>query len=49
VNARLQGVEPINPEAATRSVFKVLGENVTDTEIAHVRDMLPKRIQTFFS
>jgi uncharacterized protein (DUF2267 family) len=49
VSTRLQGVEPINPEAATRSVFKVIKENVTDTEVAHVRDMLPKRLQAFFS
>jgi uncharacterized protein (DUF2267 family) len=49
VSTRLRGVEPINPEAATRSVFKVIKENVTDTEVAHVRDMLPKRLQAFFS
>jgi uncharacterized protein (DUF2267 family) len=48
VSARLQGIEPINSEAATRSVFKVIKENVTDTEVAHVRDMLPKQIQTLF-
>jgi hypothetical protein len=30
-------------------VFKVIKENVTDTEVAHVRDMLPKRLQAFFS
>jgi uncharacterized protein (DUF2267 family) len=48
VSARLQGIEPINSEAATRSVFKVIKENVTDTEVAHVRDMLPKQLQTLF-
>jgi uncharacterized protein (DUF2267 family) len=46
VSTRLRGVDP---EAATRSVFKVIKENVTDTEVAHVRDMLPKRLQAFFS
>ena len=49
VNARLQGVEPINPEVAARSVFKVLQQNVTDTELAHVRHMLPRQIQALFS
>jgi uncharacterized protein (DUF2267 family) len=48
VSARLQGIEPINSEAATRSVFKVIKENVTDTEVAHVRDMLPKQLQALF-
>jgi uncharacterized protein (DUF2267 family) len=39
VRERLGGIEPINAETAARSVFRVLQQNVTESEIAHVRDM----------
>jgi uncharacterized protein (DUF2267 family) len=45
VRERLKGVEPINPEAATRAVFGVLQHNVTDSEVAQVRSMMGKALQ----
>ena len=48
VEARLQGVEPINPETATRAVFRVLEQNVTASELAHVKDTMPKALQSLW-
>jgi len=45
VEERLQGVEPINPATATRAVLRVLQANVTDSEMAHVRQMTGKALQ----
>ena len=45
VRERLGGIEPINAESATRSVFKVLQQNVTESEVAHVKDMMGKALQ----
>jgi uncharacterized protein (DUF2267 family) len=45
VRERLGGIEPINAETAARSVFRVLQQNVTEREIAHVRDMMGKALQ----
>ena len=45
VEERLQGVEPINVVNATRAVLKLLQEHVTDSEIAHVRQMTGKALE----
>ena len=45
VEARLQGIEPINPETATRVVLEVLERYVDPAEAAHVKHMLPKPIR----
>jgi uncharacterized protein (DUF2267 family) len=45
VQERLGGIEPINVETAIRSVFRVLQQNVTDSEVAHVEDMMGKALQ----
>lgn len=45
VEARLQGIEPINPETATRVVLEVLERHVDPAEAAHVKHMLPKAIR----
>jgi uncharacterized protein (DUF2267 family) len=45
VAARLKGVEPINPETATRAVLEVLEHNIDQAEAAQVRHMLPKALQ----
>jgi uncharacterized protein (DUF2267 family) len=45
VAARLKGVEPINPETATRAVLEVLERNIDQAEAAQVRHMLPKALQ----
>jgi len=45
VRQRLQGVEPISPEAATRAVFRVLQHNVTGSEVAQVKGMMGKALQ----
>lgn len=44
VASRLQGIEPMNPEAATRAVLEVLARNVDAAEAAHVKQMLPKSL-----
>jgi uncharacterized protein (DUF2267 family) len=45
VAARLKGVEPINPETATRAVLEVLERNIDRAEAVQVRHMLPKALQ----
>ena len=45
VQERLGGNETINVETATRSVFRVLQQNITDTEVDHVKDMMGKALQ----
>jgi uncharacterized protein (DUF2267 family) len=45
VAERLQGIEPMNPEAATRVVLDVLERHVDPAEAAHVKHMLPKAIR----
>ncbi|HVS66048.1 MAG TPA: DUF2267 domain-containing protein [Thermoanaerobaculia bacterium] len=35
----------IDPRAATRAVFGLLSERISDGEIAHVRDVLPEEIR----
>lgn len=45
VQERLGGIEPINVETATRSVLRVLQQNVTDSEIDHVKDMMGKALR----
>ena len=45
VETRLQGVEPINPEVATRAVFRLLQQNVTEREVDHVKAMMGKPLQ----
>jgi uncharacterized protein (DUF2267 family) len=49
VRERLGNIEPINVETVTRSVFRVLRQNVTDSEIAHVKDMTGKALQPLWS
>ena len=45
VDAHLKSTSPINPETATRSVFRTLDAHLTRGEVDHVRTMLPKQIQ----
>jgi uncharacterized protein (DUF2267 family) len=45
VEARLRGIEPINPETATRVVLEVLERHVDPAEAAHVKHMLPKPVR----
>jgi uncharacterized protein (DUF2267 family) len=48
VAARLQGVEPMNPETATRSVLEVVQRNVDPAEVEHVKHMLPRSLQALW-
>jgi uncharacterized protein (DUF2267 family) len=48
VEARLQGVEPINPETATRCVFEVVERNIDRAEAAQVKHMLPGAVRTLW-
>lgn len=48
VAARLQGVEPINPETATRCVLEVVERNIDPAEVAHVKHMLPGAVRTLW-
>jgi uncharacterized protein (DUF2267 family) len=45
VAERLQGIEPMNPEAATRVVLDVLERHVDPAEVAQVKHMLPKAVR----
>jgi uncharacterized protein (DUF2267 family) len=45
VAARLQGVEPMSSETATRAVIEVLERHVDPAEAAHVKHMLPKPLR----
>lgn len=45
VAERLQGIEPMNPETATRTVLEVLERHVDPAETAHVKHMLPKAMR----
>lgn len=48
VAARLQGVEPMNAEAATRTVIGVLERHIDPAEAAQVKHMLPKTLQSLW-
>lgn len=48
VSSRLQMVAPVNPEAATRAVFRTIDRHVTAGEIADVKDMLTDDIRTLW-
>lgn len=37
--------DPIDPEAATRAVFKLLAHRISEGELQDVRHMLPKEVQ----
>jgi len=45
VGERLQGIEPMNPETATRAVLEVLERHVDPAEAAHVKHMLPRAVR----
>lgn len=45
VAQRLRDVRPVDPDAAVRSVFRVLSRHVSEGQIAKVRDALPKSIR----
>jgi uncharacterized protein (DUF2267 family) len=45
VESRLQGIEPINPETATRVVLEVLDSHVDPAVAEHVKHMLPKSVR----
>jgi uncharacterized protein (DUF2267 family) len=45
VEARLQGIERINPETATRAVLEVLNRHIDPAEASHVSHMLPEAIR----
>jgi uncharacterized protein (DUF2267 family) len=45
VQERLRGIEPINAEAATRSVLQVLRQNLNDSEVGQVPDMMGKSLR----
>ncbi len=46
---RLENAPPIDPEAAARTVFRVLQNHVTAGEMRHVSDALPEDIRTLVS
>jgi uncharacterized protein (DUF2267 family) len=48
VEERLQGIGPINPATATQAVLAVLERNIDPGEAAHIRQALPKPLQTLF-
>ena len=48
VEARLLGVEPINPETATRCVFEVVVRNIDPAEVVHVKHMLPGAVRALW-
>lgn len=48
VDEHLKVSPPINPETATRSVFRVLGSHLTEGEARHVHDMLPRNVQNLW-
>ncbi len=41
----LADVRPVDPDAAIRAVFRVLGRHVAEGQLAKVRDSLPKSIR----
>jgi uncharacterized protein (DUF2267 family) len=48
VAEEMKSTRPVNPEDATRSVFKVLARHVDLGQSAKVRDALPKQIQALW-
>lgn len=48
VAAGLQNIRPIDPEDATRAVFKVLTRHVAPGEIEDVKQMLPQELRRFW-
>ncbi|TIS96424.1 MAG: DUF2267 domain-containing protein [Mesorhizobium sp.] len=48
VAEEMKSTRPVNPEDATRSVFKVLAKHVDLGQSAKVRDALPKHIQALW-
>jgi uncharacterized protein (DUF2267 family) len=48
VAARLQGIEPMNAETATRTVIEVLERHVDPAVAAHVKHMLPKPLRSLW-
>lgn len=48
VSSRLQMVGPVNPESATRAVFRAIDRHVTAGETADVKDMLTEDIRTLW-
>ncbi|TIM33243.1 MAG: DUF2267 domain-containing protein, partial [Mesorhizobium sp.] len=44
----MKSTRPVNPEDATRSVFKVLARHVDLGQSAKVRDALPKQIRALW-
>lgn len=48
VAEEMKSTRPVNPEDATRSVFKVLARHVDLGQSAKVRDALPKQIRALW-
>lgn len=48
VGAGLQGIEPINPQVATRAVFGTIGRHVTPGQVEHIQDALPKAVRSLW-
>lgn len=48
VAEEIKSTRPVNPEDATRSVFKVLARHVDLGRLVKVRDALPKQIQALW-
>lgn len=48
VSEHLKSGEPIDPDGATRAVFKLLEDHIADGEIGHVKQSLPEELQSYF-
>lgn len=48
VAGHLKHIDPIDPDAATRAVFRLLDRHISAGEMAHVRQVLPEQLHGFF-
>jgi uncharacterized protein (DUF2267 family) len=48
IGREMQGIQPMNLEAATRAVFGTIGRHVTQGEVEHVKEALPKNVRTLW-
>ncbi|XSG80909.1 MAG: DUF2267 domain-containing protein [Methyloligella sp. ZOD6] len=49
VSEHLQAGGPIDPDDATRAVFRLLEAHIADGEIGHVKHALPEGLRSFFT
>ena len=49
VSKGLSGIRPVNVQAATRSVFRVLGQYLDPNQVEKVRQALPENVRAMWS